>query len=188
MERQPLNPDARNLEDEFFARENSALLEKLRQQAQHMARRDALRAVAPNADDALLDHLITLGLQPETVLALTLVPLAVVAWADGTIDARERAALLKAAEERGVVSGSPARQLLEAWLDRRPGPALLETWKRYARGIWGTLDEAHRAALRERMTGMARGIAETTGGFLGLGSKISPAERAVLEELEQALR
>lgn len=187
MERHPTSPDARDLEEEFFARQNAALLEKLRQEARHKERREALREVAPNADDALLDHLITLGLAPETVLALTLVPLAVVAWADGAIDARERAALLKEAEERGVAPGSPARQLLESWLERRPPPALLETWKRYARGIWGTLDDAHRAAMRERMLGLARGIAEATGGFLGLGSKISPAERAVLEELERAL-
>jgi tellurite resistance protein len=187
MEHHPTNPDARDLEEEFFARQNAALLEKLRAQARVQARRDALREVAPNADDALLDHLITLGLGPETVLALTLVPLAVVAWADGQIDGKERAALLKAAEERGVAPGSPARALLESWLDHRPPASLLETWKRYARGIWGTLDETHRAAMRERMLGLARGIAEATGGFLGLGSKVSPAERAVLEELERAL-
>lgn len=187
MERHPINPDARNLEDEFFARENAALLEKLRKEARIRERREALREVAPNADDALIDHLIALGLGPETVLALTLVPLAVVAWADGTIDQRERAALLKVAEERGVAPGSPARQLLESWLERRPGPALLEAWKRYARGIWGTLDEAQRGDMRERMLGLARSIAEAAGGFLGLGSRVSPAERAVLEELERAL-
>jgi hypothetical protein len=187
MERHPLNPDARNLEDEFFARENAALLEKLRRQAQEKERREALRAAAPNADDALIDHLIALGIGPETLLALTLVPLAAVAWADGTIDARERDALLRAAEERGVAPGSPARQLLEGWLERRPGPALIEAWKRYVRAIWGSFDEAQRGAMRERTIEMARGVAEATGGFLGLGSRISQAERAVLDDLERAL-
>jgi len=188
MERHPPNPDARNLEEEFFARESAALLEKLREQGRQKERRAALREVAPNADEALLDHLIALDIEPGTVLALTLVPLAVVAWADGAIDARERAAVLKAAEERGVTPGTPARQLLERWLEHRPGPRLIDTWKQYARGLWGTFDDAQRQAVRERTIEMARGIAEQTGGFLGLGSKVSPAERAVLEDLEQALR
>lgn len=188
MEKHPLNPDARNLEEEFFAKESAALLERLRQQGRQKERRAALREAAPNADDALLDHLIALDIEPGTVLALTLVPLAAVAWADGSMDSRERAAVLKAAEERGLTPGSPARQLLERWLEHRPGPKLIDTWKRYARGLWGTFDDAQRQDIRERTIGMARGIAETSGGFLGLGSKISAAERAVLEDLEQALK
>jgi hypothetical protein len=187
MERHPMNPDAHNLEEEFFARESAALLEKLKQQGRQKERRAALRDVLPNAEDAFLDHLIAMDIEPGTVLALTLVPLAAVAWADGAIDAKERAAVLKAAEERGVVPGSPARQLLERWLEHQPGPRLIDTWKRYARGLWGTFDDAQRKLVRERTIEMARGIAEQTGGFLGLGSKVSPAERAVLEELERAL-
>jgi len=33
----------------------------------------------------------------------------------------------------------------------------------------------------------ARGVAEAAGGFLGLGSRISAKERAVLAEMEQLL-
>lgn len=107
MERHPLNPDARSLEEAFFAKKNAELLEKLRQKGLHKERRQALREVVPNADDALLDHLLEMGLGPETILALVLVPMAAVAWADGQLDPGERAALLKAAEERGVAPESP---------------------------------------------------------------------------------
>ena len=186
MER-PLNPDARSLEEAFFAKKNAELLEKLREKARLEERRQAMREVVPNADDALVDHLLDIGLNPETVLALVLVPLVVVAWADGTIDPRERTALLKAAEERGVAPGSVARQLLEGWFEQRPAPRLLEAWKRYARAVWGTLEETQRRAVHVRMIELARGVAEAAGGFLGLGSKISPAERAVLDDLERAL-
>src|SRR5262249_44776310 len=110
-----------------------------------------------------------------------------VAWADGSIDRREREALLKAAEERGVAPGSTPRQVFEEWLDHRPGPALLESWKRYARAIWGTLEDKGRNEKPAGMIGPARGVAEASGGFLGLGSKISPAEHAVLDEVERAL-
>jgi len=188
MERDSLNADARALEEAFFARQNAELLQKLRRKAEHQERREALRQAIPQADDAFLDHLIELGLGPETVLALVLVPLAVVAWADGTIDPRERAATLRAAEERGVRPGSPSHELLGGWLDRRPGPDLLAAWKKYAHAIWGSLDEAERSVARERMLGMAQGVAEAAGGFLGLGSKVSAAERAALAELEKMLR
>ncbi len=187
MDSHPFNPDARSLEEAFFAKRNAELLENLRQKARQEERRQAMREAVPNADDALVDHLLDIGLNPETVLALVLVPLLLVAWADGKIDHRERTALLKAAEERGVAPGSLSNQILWGWLEHRPEPQLLEAWKRYARAIWGTLGETERHAVHARMIGLARGVAEATGGFLGLGSKISPAERAVLDDLEQAL-
>src|SRR5262245_32900984 len=160
MDHHQLNPDARSLEEAFFAKRNAEALEKLRQKARREEQRQAMREVVPNADEALVDHLLDIGLKPETVLALVLVPLVTVAWADGSIDRREREALLKAAEERGVAPGSTPRQVFEEWLDHRPGPALLESWKRYARAIWGTLEDKGRNEMRARMIDLARGVAE----------------------------
>jgi hypothetical protein len=188
MENHPTNPDARALEDAFFARKDAKLLEALRQRARQVERRASLREAVPNADDALLDRLLELGMGPETVLAVVLVPLAAVAWADGAVDDRERAALLRAAAERGVAPGSPGMTLLEGWLERPPGKELLKVWKTYVSALWGSLSDVERRAMHDRMIGMARGVAEAAGGFLGLGQKISAAERAALEELEQALR
>ena len=47
MDRDPLNPDATSLEDAFFAKQDAALLQKLKEQARVKERRDALREVAP---------------------------------------------------------------------------------------------------------------------------------------------
>ena len=44
-------------------------------------------------------------------------------------------------------------------------------------------DDEIRASALER----ARSVAEATGGFLGLTSRISPQEKAVLDELGQVL-
>jgi hypothetical protein len=41
-------------------------------------------------------------------------------------------------------------------------------------------------ALKQDLLGRARVVAEAAGGFLGLGTRISSAEQAVLTELEQA--
>ncbi len=187
MDKYPLSPDAQDLEAAFFARQDSELLEKLRKAAQLKQRRDAFREVVPNADDELLDRLMEMGLQPQTVLALVLVPLAAVAWADGRLEPRERQALLKAAEERGVKPGTPARQLLDTWLEHPPGTQLLDAWKRYVRTLYTGIEEKERRAVHSRILELARGVAQAAGGFLGMGAKISPAERAVLDEMEKAL-
>jgi hypothetical protein len=117
-----LSPDARALEEAFFAKENAKLLAQMRKKAEVAERREALRNAAPGLDEATLDHLLELGIGPETVLAITLVPLTLVAWADGNIDQRERLAVLRAAAERGVRPGAPGHQLLESWLTQKPGP------------------------------------------------------------------
>ena len=42
--------------------------------------------------------------------------------------------------------------------------------------------------MQNNLTVLARGVAEAAGGFLGLTSKISDDEQAVLDELDGALR
>jgi tellurite resistance protein len=184
MERKRILADARTLEEAFFTKENTRLLEQLREQK----RREALGAVVQIEDDAFLDRLIELGIGPETVLALTLVPLTAVAWADGILEDRERDAVIKAAEEKGVSPGTAGHQLLETWLSRRPDEGLFETWKKYVRGIWETFTDEERRRMREKTLDWALAVAESAGGFLGLTSKVSASERAVIKELEKVLR
>jgi tellurite resistance protein len=184
----PTNPDARSLEDAFFARENAKLLDEMRKKAALQERRDALRQVIKGADDALLDHLLALGVNAETALAMSMMPLVRVAWADGAIEAKEREALMRAVEERGVHPGTPGHDLLNSWLQHKPGEAIQAAWAKYIQSLWPSLTPHERDELRERLLRLARGVAEAAGGFLGLGSKISPAERTVLDEIEAALR
>jgi len=188
MSNPPINPDARSLEDAFFARENARLLEDMRKRSELQERRDALRQVIKGADDALLDHLLALGVNAETALAMSMLPLVRVAWADGVIDAKERAALMKAVEQRGVLPGTPGHELLSSWLERKPGDAIEAAWAKYIQSLWPSLTQHERDELRERLLRLAQGVAEAAGGFLGLGSKVSAAERAVLDEIETALR
>ena len=182
-----LNSAGRALEDSFFAMENARLLEELRAKARREERRKALREVIQIQDEGLVDHLLELGLGPETVLAITLIPLAMVAWADGAIEPREREAILQAAAHKGVVPGSVAGQVLESWLKQPLDSGLVETWKRYIRTIWPSLTASEREEVRRMGLARAREVAEAAGGFLGLGSRISAQERAALAELEQLL-
>ena len=187
VESDNLNNSARLLADAFFAKEDARLLQQMRERARTQERRAAMREVVRVDDDALIDHLIALGLEPETVLALQLVPLAAVAWADGQIEPRERDAVLKAAAAQGVAPGSVAGQMLDRWLAHRPGAELVEAWKRHMRALWPLLSPKERDEIRASALERARSVAEAAGGFLGLTSRISAQEKAVVDELSKTL-
>jgi len=177
---------ARSLEESFFKKQNQALLEKLRKQAEATARRDALAAASGIHDETVLDRLVELELCGETVAALSLVPLLEVAWADREVHENERNAIVSAAEASGVDDGSPAHDLLENWLRTPPEEHFFDSWGEYVGGLCERLDETGKAALKADILGRARAVAEAAGGFLGLGNKVSKEEREVLERLEQA--
>ena len=136
-------------------------------------------------NEEILDALVELEVEPETLIAFSLVPLVEVAWADGEIQQKERDAILKAAIERGVEEGSPTCDLLRNWLHTKPDPKMLVVWAGYIDALKESLGERTRAHLKSGTMGRARAIAEAAGGFLGVAS-ISAAEKKMLEELERA--
>ncbi len=176
------------LEEEFFRKENEKLRAHLRAQMERQDHREFLARASGISDKAVLDHLIALGLDGQTVAALGLVPLIEVAWADGRMEDVEHKAVLAAARDRGVDDASPAGLLLDGWLSTPPPPRLLEVWTEYVRALSENLDAAERDTLRNDVIGRAREVAEAAGGFLGMSSKISQAERAMLERLEAAFK
>jgi hypothetical protein len=181
-----LMKSARALEESFFARENEKRLKKMRAEARREEKRKQLREVLKIDDEQVLDRLVELEVGPETAMAFSVVPLVEVAWADGEISSKERRAVLRAAEERGIVPGTTPCQLLEDWLEHRPEAELMETWKGFMRSLMDSLDPDIADAVKERIINRTRAVAEAAGGFLGMGS-ISPTEQAVLDEMEHAL-
>jgi hypothetical protein len=78
----------------FSGRENARPLEQLRAKAAGDERRKSARDVIQIQDEGLVDHPLELGLGPETILAVTLIPLAMVApgrWPG--IEPKEREAI-----------------------------------------------------------------------------------------------
>lgn len=173
------------LEEEFFARHERELVERVRREAEEKERKEALAEASGIRDVEVLDRLAALGLDAGSVAALGLVPLVEVAWADRELHEREREAVMQAAGEAGADEGSAAHDLLISWLDTRPGPDLLDAWKGYVAALVESLDQEERRALRDGILNRARAVAQAAGGFLGVG-KISDAEQKKLEELEAA--
>jgi hypothetical protein len=187
MPNEGMQERGRALEEAFFKKQHEQQLAKLRQEQQRAEAREALAAASGITDDpALLDRLVSLGIHAETLAALTLIPLVEVAWADGKMEARERDAVLRGAESSGITPGSPSYGLLEIWTHDRPAPDLLATWKAYIGALVEELSADQKWHLEERIIGRARAVAEAAGGFLGLGSRVSAEEEAMLGELQRA--
>jgi len=174
------------LEETFFSQRDRELMQTLRERIASQERLKALAEVSGITDDELLAQLDQLDVSAETVAALSLVPLVAVAWADGTIDLKERKAVLAAAVQKGLEPGHPGYLLLEGWLDQQPERRLLDVWKGYVASLAPTLSGPAKHALQADLLGRARAVAEAAGGLLGFGTKISKAEQSVLNELEQA--
>ena len=172
------------LEDSFFAKENQRLLARMRAEREKANAVEALARQTQIKDTGVLEKLVDLGLDAATWAALSLVPLVEVAWADGEVQSKERDAILAAAAEQGITQGSSSYELLEGWLRQRPAASLFATWGEYSVELASKLSPGERRALRDDLCERARKVAETAGGFLGLG-RVSEAERRVLEELEK---
>lgn len=182
-----LDDRRRGLEEAFFTQHNRDLLERMRQKASHEEALQGLTAASGITNLAVLEELLARGIRPETLAGLALLPLVLVAWADGSVQDGEREAILAAAADRGVAPGSAARELLEGWLQIHPHRDLVEAWKDYVAAlVGGPLDAAAAKALEADVLGRAREVAAASGGFLGLGSKISDKEEAVLASLAEA--
>ena len=178
-----LRDRGKSLEDEFFRREDRRLMERLKELKTAEATRGALAQALGITKSAVLQELTELGVSAETVAALFTVPLVEVAWADGTLDAKERRAV---ADPAGVARDSTAGALLEAWLDRRPDPKLLSAWTHLVQATCEQLGADGAERLKTGLLERAAAVAAASGGVFGVGSKISHSEAAMLTRLEAA--
>ena len=175
----------RALENEFFFKLDQKLLEDIRQESANEEAKMALAMAGHISSEVLLDELIQLGVKPESLAAIRLIPLVLVAWANQDVSESERLTVLRAAGEEGLRSDSAAVSLLEHWLRTQPQPGLEDAWRRYIQELLGTLTLDARLTLREEIMARARAVARSARGLLGFG-RIAPEEKRVLDSLEEA--
>lgn len=187
MSDNPLSARGMALEDLFFAHEEAA--SRRQAQATQVAdrRREDFAEASGITDDALLGRLADLGIGPDTLAALMLVPVVVVAWADGDVDVEERRSVLSAATDSGLDVGGNGYRLLQRWLSTRPSLELFEAWKDYVQALSTSMPAEPMQSLRSEVLRRVRGTADATGGFLGFGRTLSTAEEIVLAEVRDAL-
>ena len=181
-----LNGLANKMADRFFKERDKELLEKLKQEVVGKDSRDALAAASGIEDPTVLDSLIASGIAPDTIASVSLIPLVAVAWSDSKMEAKEREAILKAASEAGIATGSASHQVPEKWLDEQPDDQLLASWTEYVGAMKSELDDLALGQLKTSIISRAQTVAKSAGGYLGLGNKISASEEGVLKTLESS--
>lgn len=185
MEDDSLQKRGNALEAQFFNEVDRKLMEKLRADMAHKSASDRLKASTGLADEAVINELLALGINDESISALSLFPLVWVAWADGSVDPAEKAAILKSAADTGVDLDSVAGQLLNEWLQRAPADDLIQAWVDYIGALKGAAGAATFQRVKQSVLQRASDVADAAGGILGLG-RVSAKERGVLRRLEQA--
>ena len=179
-----LEVQRRKLEDAFFQERDKVLIENLKKMQAMKETKESLARVSGITSDKVLEKLVELGVRPETLAPLSVIPLVEVAWADGSISKEEEAAVLKAAHGKGIQNGSIEFGLLREWLEKKPPANLLDAWVHYMEGLCEQLPAAEKAMMKKEIIGGAQAVAQASGGLLGI-NKISPEEKAVLTKMEK---
>ncbi len=177
---------AHELEEAFFARQSLEQIQRMREEKNAGLEREELTRASGISRAEILDELRKTGIKPETLAALSLIPLIRVAWADGELDEKEKQAILQAVHDEGISKGSPSYEMLQAWISEEPEEVFYQTWADYVGALSEVMEGKAFNALREEILGFAHKVADASGGFLGLGKKTSSVEQKALDELEKA--
>ncbi len=174
-------------EEEYYLRQNQALIAKMRDRLAKEAAALALEERSGVHDPQLLSWLAELGVTADHVPILHLVPLIQVAWADGTLQDEERVMLEKAAAEAGVTPDSPAHAVLAALLNERPKVEFYDAALMYVRTLVAAMSDADAHNARENLLSLARQVAKASGGLFGLFPSVGDAERSALQKIAAQL-
>jgi hypothetical protein len=175
------------LEDHFFAETEKMILSRLRASANTAEERAELVRSTGINDKQLIDELAQLGITAEGVLALRLLPLVLVAWAQNHVDDDEHAAVMAEASRLGIMEDSVAGLLLDAWMRKLPPSKSVDAWKRYMHGIFEKMSPPAREKLINATHDQMTAVAKASGGHLGIG-KVSKQEKRMIDGLMLSLR
>lgn len=175
------------LEEEYFRSRDSALVSKLKKVFTTDVNREELRQHTGIVNDELLDRLVAAHVNGHMLAAFRVYPLVEIAWADGSVDPKEQAAVLSAAAASGLPTDGPAHERLLEWMRSGPNEDLRNVWKSYARELVTTLSPEELATFRKDLLTYARLVAEASGGILGVIYRTSPGEQRVIDEIGKLL-
>lgn len=177
----------RELEEDYFRKQDLELIEKMRKAAAAERGRQELGARTGLTDPDLLREVEQLGFTPDTISLLPLVPVLQVAWAEGGVSAAERALIVDLARHRGIAKDSPAGRQLAGWLDTRPPQSVFTRATRLIRAMLAAGSQETHDLTADDLVKYCERIAAASGGILGL-AKVSSEERAALAEIQEALK
>jgi len=177
----------RDLEEDYFRRQDRELIERMRREAEAAATKKALGERVGLSDPQLLADLEAMGFTPDTVSLLPVMPVIQVAWAEGGVSASERELVVDFARKRGIPEGSAADQQLQEWLTRRPSDDVFAKATRLIKAMLAAGSDATQDLSASDLVAYCERIAQASGGLFGIGA-VSAEERAALQRIQQSLK
>jgi uncharacterized tellurite resistance protein B-like protein len=132
-------------------------------------------------ETSLVDRVEQLGFTGDSARVLDLLPLVHVAWADGKVDRRERAAVLAVVDHRGIPKDSDACLLIESLLEQRPSETFMAESLDVVREL-----AAKRGNDGTKLVEWCADVAEASGRLFGFGGRVDPAEYELIRRIADA--
>lgn len=170
-------------EQKYFAEREMEARAELRRQMEENAKslhdKHEIAKSAGTEDLAVAERIKALGFDGDSARAFDLLPLVHVAWADGTVQRGERAAILKVLEQRGIEPGSQAFRTIETLLEEKPSDTYMEESMSVLHDVTGGLGSERSKTIVD----LCIEVASASGGFFGLGRKIGDEEKALIDDI-----
>jgi len=179
----PIRRTARLFELKFVHSE-SQLRNHFRRNLDEEQKLQQMAAATGLDDKGLLRRLQEAGLQPETVGALPFFPLAMMAWASGSVTTAERQHAEQAIDSAGGSGNSDAIEQFRQWLRQKPSDQWWPLWEDYVRASSATREPDGSVPDGHAIWQLAKRIAIASGGVWGVGT-ICSAEQKILERIQQ---
>lgn len=173
-------------EEQYFINEladkRKAVRFALEERAREAASRASLAGALSVDDEEVVERVRALGFDGDTGRIFDILPLIYVAWADGRIQAAERASILEVLRIREIAPGSEAWIFTEALLEQRPSQDYMELTLQLLKDVQASNHKQPTTILE-----LCAAIANASGGFFGFTSAINDEENAALEKIAATL-
>ncbi len=172
--------------EKFFTDLEDLIVTRLKTHYGSKQGRDELVRSTGIHDETLISELCQLGVDADSLIALRLFPLVIVAWAEERADEAERSSVMDEAKRMGIAEDSVAWLMLDSWLRRSPPGIGVDAWKRYTHELFSSLTRASKKQLIELTERQMIAVAKASGGYFGLG-KISTREQRAIDQVRDAM-
>lgn len=167
------------LENRFFADLEEMIVKRLHNESESKQGHAALIRSTGIHDKQLIAELVDLGITAEGLMALRLLPLVLVAWAENGVDDLERARIMVEARNLGIEAGSVADVLLDEWLRKLPPGESVDAWKRYMHGVFEKMSDVAQKKLVDATEQQMIAVAKASGGHVGIGTVTENEQRMI---------
>jgi hypothetical protein len=175
------------LAEAFFFRMDRELIESLSRKLDREEKINSFQAVTGIQDKAIVESLVDAGFEMSTLTAFIWAPVVFVAWADGNLDALEKAAILDALPNKGLSREMASMMIEHAWFSNRPTEELWRVWEEFANATLSSVPSHEREALMDEIVDLCYEVAHASGGLLGIG-KVSHSESDAIDRVIATLK